>query len=96
MRDAPRYGPSPFTECGLYRRIRYPLMAGFVVVFWSAPVITAAHVLFAATATGYILAGIACEEHDLIQSLGDTDAAYRTRVPALIPRPPLPRHPPGS
>jgi protein-S-isoprenylcysteine O-methyltransferase Ste14 len=53
-------------------------------------------VLFAATATGYILAGIACEEHDLIQSLGDTYAAYRTRVPALIPRSPLPRHPPGS
>ena len=96
MRDAPRYGPSPFTECGLYRRIRYPLMAGFVVVFWSAPVITAAHVLFAATATGYILAGIAFEEHDLIQSLGETYAAYRARVPALIPRPSPRRHSLGA
>ena len=91
-----RYSPPPFTERGLYGRIRHPLMAGFVVVFWSAPVMTAGHLLFAATATGYILVGIAFEEHDLIQSLGDTYAAYRARVPALIPRPSLRRHSPQS
>jgi len=82
-----RYSPPPFTERGLYGRIRHPLMAGFVVVFWSAPTMTAGHLLLAATATGYILAGIAFEEHDLIQSLGETYAAYQARVPALIPRP---------
>jgi protein-S-isoprenylcysteine O-methyltransferase Ste14 len=91
-----RYSPPPFTERGLYGRIRHPLMTGFVVVFWSAPAMTAGHVLFAAAATGYILAGIAFEEHDLIQSLGDTYTAYRARVPALIPRPSLGRHAPGS
>jgi methanethiol S-methyltransferase len=53
-------------------------------------------VLFAATATGYILADIAFEEHDPIHSLGDTYTAYRTRVPALIPRPRLRRPQPGS
>ncbi len=82
-----RYSPPSFTERGLYRRIRHPLMAGFVVVFWSAPTMTAGHLLFAAAATGYILVGIAFEEHDLIQSLGGTYAGYRARVPALIPRP---------
>jgi len=87
-----RYSTPPFTERGLYRRIRHPLMAGFVVVFWSVPTMTAGHLLFAAAATGYILAGIAFEEHDLIQSLGDTYVAYRARVPALIPRP-SPRRP---
>jgi protein-S-isoprenylcysteine O-methyltransferase Ste14 len=91
-----RYSPPPFTERGIYGRIRHPLMAGFVVIFWSAPVMTAGHLLFAAAATGYILAGIAFEEHDLIQSLGGTYAAYRARVPALIPRPWLRRSPPGS
>jgi len=91
-----RYSPPPFTERGLYRRIRHPLMAGFLVVFWSAPTMTAGHLLFAAAATGYILAGIAFEEHDLIQSLGETYAAYRVRVPALIPRPSPRRHSPGA
>ena len=86
------YSPPPFTERGLYRRIRHPLMVGFLVVFWSAPTMTAGHLLFAAAATGYILAGIAFEEHDLAQSLGDTYTAYRARVPALIPRLSL-RHP---
>jgi protein-S-isoprenylcysteine O-methyltransferase Ste14 len=91
-----RYSPPPFTQRGLYGRIRHPLMAGFVVVFWAAPTMTAGHLLFAATATGYILAGIAFEEHDLIQSLGDTYTCYRARVPALIPRPSLMRRSPGS
>ena len=91
-----RYSPPPFTERGVYGRIRHPLMAGFVVIFWSAPVMTAGHLLFAAAATGYILAGIAFEEHDLIQSLGGTYVAYRARVPALIPRPWSRRHSPGS
>jgi methanethiol S-methyltransferase len=91
-----RYSPPPFTDRGLYGRIRHPLMAGFVVIFWSAPVMTAGHVLFAAAATGYILAGIAFEEHDLIQGLGGTYAAYRAGVPALVPRPWLRRPPAGS
>jgi methanethiol S-methyltransferase len=82
-----RYSPPPFTERGLYRYIRHPLMAGFVIAFWSAPTMTAGHLLFAVTATGYIVAGIAFEEHDLIHSLGDAYIAYQARVPALIPRP---------
>jgi steroid 5-alpha reductase family enzyme len=81
------YSPPPFTERGLYRRIRHPLMAGFLIIFWAAPTMTAGHLMFAAVATGYILAGIAFEEHDLRQSLGETYTAYRARVPALIPRP---------
>jgi protein-S-isoprenylcysteine O-methyltransferase Ste14 len=90
------YSPPPFTERGLYRRIRHPLMAGFLIVFWATPTMTAGHLLFAVTATGYILAGIAFEEHDLIRNLGDTYAAYRARVPSLIPRPWLRRQRLGS
>jgi protein-S-isoprenylcysteine O-methyltransferase Ste14 len=81
------YSPPPFTERGLYRRIRHPLMAGFLVIFWATPTMTAGHLLFAVAATGYIAVGIAFEEHDLVQSLGDSYNSYRARVPALIPRP---------
>src|SRR5215472_12619272 len=44
------YSTPPFTERGLYRRIRHPLMAGFLIIFWASPAMTAGHLLFAATA----------------------------------------------
>jgi protein-S-isoprenylcysteine O-methyltransferase Ste14 len=79
------YTPPPFTQGGLYRLVRHPLMAGFVIVFWAAPVMTVGHLLFAAAATGYILIGIWFEERDLVRSLGGTYTAYLASVPALIP-----------
>ena len=81
------YTAPAFTERGLYRRLRHPLMAGFLIVFWAAPVMTAGHLLFAAAASGYILAGIWFEERDLVRSLGPAYASYRASVPALIPGP---------
>jgi len=83
--DSPH--PVPFTERGPYRLVRHPLMTGFLLVFWAAPTMTVGHLLFAAGATGYILAGIAMEERDLRASLGDVYRAYAERVPALIPLP---------
>jgi len=81
------YRPPPFTERGLYSRVRHPLMVGFLVVFWAAPVMTLGHALMAVLATGYILAGIGFEERDARRDLGESYRAYAARVPALIPRP---------
>jgi methanethiol S-methyltransferase len=80
-----RYTPPPFTERGCYRFIRHPLMAGFLIVFWVAPVLTVGHLLFAAAATGYILIGIGFEERDLRRQLGAAYTGYAARVPALMP-----------
>jgi protein-S-isoprenylcysteine O-methyltransferase Ste14 len=81
--------PEPvFQTRWLYRRIRHPLMVGFLVAFWAAPTMTWGHLLFAAAATGYILiATLALEERDLARHLGEPYRRYRRQVPAFVPWP---------
>ena len=78
------YTPLKFGTPGLYRIVRHPLYVGWVLVFWSAPVMTVAHLVFAVATTGYILIAIQLEERDLIQ-LHPEYAAYRQRVPMILP-----------
>lgn len=68
----------------LYRYVRHPLYVGWLIVFWSTPTMTIAHLLFALTTTAYILIAIQFEERNLVDSLPGY-AKYCSQVPMLVP-----------
>ena len=76
---------TPFQERFLYRYTRHPLMLGFLIAFWSTPVMTQGHLLFAATTTVYIVLALFIEEKTLVELHGEAYEDYRRRVPKLIP-----------
>ena len=77
--------PLKFVTPGPYKFVRHPLYIGWFTIFWAAPTMTIAHLLFAVLSTSYILVAIQFEERDLVRHHGRAYAEYRQRVPMLIP-----------
>ena len=75
-----------FTERSLYRVVRHPLMLGFLIAFWAAPVMSPGRLLFAGVITAWVLLAIRIEETTLVEVHGELYEGYRRRVPALLPR----------
>lgn len=78
--------PPRFATPGPYGLVRHPIQSGTLVALWAAPVMTMGHALLAAVFTAYVLIALRYEERDLEREFGATYAAYRQRVPALLPR----------
>jgi len=83
--DEPIIFRTPF----LYRWVRHPLILGFLIAFWAAPMMTVGRLLFAITTTVYCLVALQLEERDLRRYFGDQYARYQRQVPMLLPLPKL-------
>jgi methanethiol S-methyltransferase len=89
--------PQPtFRTPALYRYLRHPIYAGFLLAFWSTPQMTVGHLVFSAATTGYILLGIWFEERDLVAQFGERYRQYREQVGMLLPFKKLPTSPRGG
>lgn len=76
----------PFRISPLHRFVRHPWYALGLVLLWTRDM-DAARLVSALAATAYLGVGTWLEERKLLRRFGAPYAAYRARVPALLPRP---------
>ena len=79
------YKPLSFVTPGPYKVVRHPLYFGWLLMFWSTPVMTIAHLVFAIATTAYIFIAISLEEKDLVREHGKKYINYRRSVPMIFP-----------
>src|SRR5439155_20871004 len=71
------YTHHPFATPGLYGHVRHRLYVSWAIIFWSTPVMTVGHLLFAAVATAYMVVAVFFEERDLVSYFGDAYRRYQ-------------------
>ncbi|MEM1362905.1 MAG: methanethiol S-methyltransferase [Pseudomonadota bacterium] len=69
----------------LYQMVRHPMQLGVMILVFATPVMTVGHMIFACAMTAYIFVGLYFEERALLREFGSDYAAYKQRVPMLIP-----------
>lgn len=70
----------------LYKLVRHPLMLGFLITFWSTPIMTLGHLLFTVLITFYVFIAVKyLEEKDLRKDIGEKYGRYQKEVPMFIP-----------
>ena len=78
--------PQSFITSYFYNIVRHPIMLGFIIAFWSTPVMTLGHLIFSITTTLYIFIAVKfLEEKDLLKAHGKTYEDYQKKVPMIIP-----------
>lgn len=78
--------PPELQEPLFYRWVAHPMYAGFFLAFWSAPTMTAGHLLLAISLSAYMLLAIQLEERDLTAVFGARYTEYRLKVGMLLPK----------
>lgn len=76
---------SDFKVSFLYTLCRHPLMLGWIIMLWAAPVFTVGHALLAGGMTAYIYIALVFEERDLVAYFGDKYRQYQQDVPKMFP-----------
>ena len=80
------YTHHPFATPGMYGHVRHPLYVSWAIIFWSTPVMSAGHLLFASVATAYMVVAVFFEERDLVAHFGDAYRRYQESTPKYVPR----------
>lgn len=79
------YTPPEFKIVSIYRYIRHPIMLGTLLGLWATPTMTVGHLLLAIGLTLYIFIGIAYEEKDMVDLLGEKYLEYKKRTNKISP-----------
>lgn len=74
-----------FRPSGPFLWVRHPVELALLVAFWSAPLLTVGHLLFAALMTVDVLVGIDLEDRRLLAEGGPGYLEYARRVPQILP-----------
>jgi protein-S-isoprenylcysteine O-methyltransferase Ste14 len=76
----PRDAEPRLDDSGLYRIVRHPIYAAWLLLVWCAPTMNGTRLVFAAISSLYLVLAVPFEERDLRRTFGAGYDAYQRRV----------------